>query len=201
MKIIAICGISGSGKTTIAKRMAQNYSDKIMDLSQDAYYKSYDEYTIQERKNINYDSPDAFDIKLLEKQLKELKEGKEIDYPIYSFSEYSRIGNKKMKPKELVVIDGMLVLHFKEIRELLDDSIFLDCEDNIALDRMLRRDVIERNRTEDEIIKRYKRDIKPMNELYVKPQKSYANKIITTNDNFDNTYKSIKIYLKEKDYI
>lgn len=201
MKIIAICGISGSGKTTIAKRISQNYSNKIVDLSQDAYYKSYDEYTIQERRNINYDSPNAFDIKLLEKQLKELKESKEIDYPIYSFSEYVRIGNKKIKPKELVVIDGMLILHFKEIRKLLDDSIFLDCEDNIALDRMLRRDVIERNRTKDEIIKRYKRDIKPMNELYVKPQRAYANKIITTNDNFDNTYKSIEIYLKEKEYI
>lgn len=201
MKIIAICGISGSGKTTIAKRISQNYSNKMVDLSQDAYYKSYDEYTIQERRNINYDSPNAFDIKLLEKQLKELKESKEIDYPIYSFSEYVRIGNKKIKPKELVVIDGMLILHFEEIRKLLDDSIFLDCEDNIALDRMLRRDVIERNRTKDEIIKRYKRDIKPMNELYVKPQRAYANKIITTNDNFDNTYKSIEIYLKEKEYI
>lgn len=95
----------------------------------------------------------------------------------------------------------MLILHFKEIRKLLDDSIFLDCEDNIALDRMLRRDAIERNRTKDEIIKRYKRDIKPMNELYVKPQRAYANKIITTNDNFNNTYKSIEIYLKEKEYI
>lgn len=125
MKIIAICGISGSGKTTIAKRISQNYSNKIVDLSQDAYYKSYDEYTIQERRGINYDSPEAFDIKLLEKQLKELKESKEIDYPIYSFSEYSRIGSKNIKPKELVVIDGMLILHFKEIRELLDDSIFL----------------------------------------------------------------------------
>lgn len=201
MKIVGICGISGSGKTTISKKLAQNYSNKIIDLSQDAYYKSFDDCTIDEKKEINYDHPNSFDIELLEKQLVELKLNKEIEYPIYSFSEYARIGKKKIKPKELVIIDGMLILHFKEIRKLLDDSIFLDCEDNIALDRMLRRDAIERNRTKDEIIKRYKRDIKPMNELYVKPQRAYANKIITTNDNFNNTYKSIEIYLKEKEYI
>ena len=201
MKIIAICGVSGSGKTTISQKLEESYSDKVLNLSQDAYYKPFNEFTIDERKKINYDEPDSFDIELLKKQISELKSSKEIEYPIYSFSEFTRTGNKRVKPKDLVIIDGMLMLHFKEIRDMLDDSIFLDCEDNTALDRMLKRDIVERDRTEDEVIDRFKKDIEPMNELYVKPQKNYANKIITTDCNFDDTYKKIEKYLKEKDYI
>lgn len=198
IEIIGICGGSASGKSTISQLLKSISKDRIEVISLDSYYKSYDELTLPEKRKINYDHPDAFDIKLLVEQLRMLKKGSEIDIPIYSFETYSRCKDTtKIKPKRFIILEGMLILHFKEIREVLTKSFFIDADEKTRLNRMVERDVRERGRTTDWIIYQYMRDIKPMHEEYVEPQKKIADYIIDGNNSINKNTEQIMNILIE----
>lgn len=202
VKIIGICGGSGSGKTTISEELKRKNNTNISLVSQDSYYKSYSEYTLEERKRINYDHPNAFDINLLEAQLKELKNGNEIESPIYSFENYTRQSDtNKISSNNIIILEGMLIFHYPQIRECLDDAIFLDANENTRLKRMVLRDEKERGRTKRQVIEQYIRDMKPMHEKYVEPLKKYADVSINSSGNLEKTVQEIRAYINRQPYI
>lgn len=202
IKLVGICGGSASGKTAITQRISLFNRNQVASISQDSYYKSYDELSLEEKKRVNYDHPDAFDIKLLTEHLQKLKKGSIINSPVYSFSKYSREKETIIvEPKKIIIIEGMLILHYPEIRSLLDDSIYIDATENTRLNRMILRDVKDRGRTVDGVIKQYTRDMKPMHDTFVEPLKQYANIIINGNLEEDEVYRNIISYLVQKGFL
>lgn len=194
-KIVAICGGSASGKTFIAEELCKRNPREILLISQDSYYRSFDELTVEEKKKTNYDHPDAFDIQLLIQNVIKLKNGECIENPVYSFSEYTRTGTIKTFPKKIILIEGMLALHYPELRNLIDKSVFIDCSERLRLKRMIERDIIERGRTLESVVEQYKRDMRPMHEKYVEPQKQYADIIIDGSNNKNTVYREIETFL------
>lgn len=195
-KIIVICGGSASGKTAVSQELCKRNPENTVLISQDEYYKTFNELTIEEKKLINYDHPDAYDIELLVKNLIKLKMGESIENPLYSFSEYARTGTKTIFEKPVIILEGMLVLHYPEIRAIIDKSIYLECPEQVRLQRMIQRDVAERGRTPEWVVKQYNRDMKPMNEKFVEPQKQYADIIVDGNKKMNIVYKSVESFLK-----
>lgn len=182
IKIIGICGGSASGKTAVSKKLEKNNPSKIVVISQDSYYNPYSELSLEERKNINYDHPNAFDIELLKEHLLQLKKGGIIQMPVYSFSEYTRLDKTiYIQPKDIIILEGMLISYYPEIRELLDKSFYIDATERTRLKRMVMRDVRERGRTVESVLEQYKRDMKPMYDQYVEPLKQFADIIIDGN--------------------
>ena len=198
ISIIGICGGSATGKSTISQLLKNTSRGRIEVISLDSYYKSYDELELSEKRKINYDHPDAFDVELLVRQLKMLKKGNEIDVPIYSFDKYCRSKNStKIKPKRFIILEGMLILHFREIREVLNKSFFIDVDETTQLNRIIERDVRERSRTSDWVLYQYIRDMRPMQEKYVVPQKNIADYVIDGNNNIYENAKQIINVLSE----
>lgn len=196
--LIGICGGSASGKTTIAQKLVTDNPNDVVLISQDMYYKPYDDLSIDEKKKVNYDHPDAFDIDLMVKHLIHLKNGLSINAPIYSFVEYTRMKESiKIEPKRVILLEGMLIFHYPEIRNLLDNSIYIESSENIRLKRMVSRDVLERGRTTDSVIEQYLRDMKPMHDRYVESLKQYADTLINGDFELDVVYNEFKEYLKE----
>lgn len=200
-KIIAICGGSASGKTFIAEELYKRNPREILLISQDSYYRSFDELTMEEKKKTNYDHPDAFDIQLLIQNVIKLKNGECIENPVYSFSEYTRTRTIKTFPKQIILIEGMLALHYPELRNLIDKSVFIDCSERLRLNRMIERDITERGRTLESVVEQYKRDMRPMHEKYVEPQKQYADVIIDGSSNKNAVYKEIETFLERSNIL
>lgn len=178
--IIAIAGGTGCGKSTFANKIVNALKDKSVSLiSTDNYYKDYSYLNFKERKNINYDHPNAIDIPLLVSVLKKLLNNQPIYEYIYNFSKNIRTKEKKIvKSSKVIIVEGILVLAIKEIRELADIKLFIKTDDDIRIIRRIIRDVKERNRTLESIIDKYLAIIKPMHELFVEPSTKYADIII-----------------------
>lgn len=198
-KIIAICGGSATGKTTLSNMLKQVYSENILVVSQDEYYKAFDTITFEEKKKINYDHPNSFDINLLIRNLIKLKNGENVESPIYSFSSYTRVGTKIDYPKPVIILEGMLVLHYPEIRKIIDKAIYLDSSENTRVHRMIERDISERNRTQEMVINQYNRDIKIMHNKYVETQKQYADVIINSDSDLYEVYNEVDNFIKNMD--
>lgn len=202
IKIIGICGGSASGKTSISKMISEKNKDIITLLSQDSYYKSYDELSFDQKKKINYDHPDAFDIDLLKQHLNDLKNNCIIECPIYSFNNYCREKETlRIISNNIILIEGMLILYYPEIRDLLDFSIYIDVNEHIRLKRMIFRDVNERGRTVSHVLKQYERDMKPMHDKFVELQKEYASIVINGNNIFDIVYNDVIEYIQSLDIL
>ena len=198
IKLIGICGGSASGKTAISQKLKKNNPETITIISQDSYYKPYNEYSMKERKNINFDHPDSFDMELLEEQLLQLKSGNIIQMPIYSFEKYTREDKTlSVCPNSIIVLEGMLILHYPKIRKLLDKSIYINTTKENMLKRMITRDVKERGRTVKGVIEQYRRDVEPMHDKFVEPLKKSADIIVNGNFEQDVVYKNITEYLEE----
>ena len=177
--IIGIAGGSGSGKTTLAQNLQKEFENDILLLSHDYYYKQHDELSFEERKELNYDHPDAFDTDLLIDHLKELKKGKSIAHPVYSFVNHNRENfTITVEPKKIIIVDGILIFENKELSQLMDIKIFVDTDSDIRFIRRLLRDVSERGRTIDSVITQYCNTVKPMHEQFVEPTKKYADVIV-----------------------
>ncbi len=180
MFIIGIAGGTGSGKTTVVKKLTERLpKGEVVVIPQDSYYKDSSNVPVEERQNINFDHPDAFEWPLLERHLRELREGKAIEQPIYSYLTCTRQKETiHIEPKEVVVIEGILTLVDKKLRAQMDLKIFVDADADDRLIRVIKRDIVERGRTTESVIERYQRVLKPMHEQFIEPCKRYADVIV-----------------------
>ena len=180
MTIIGIAGGTGSGKTTVVKRIAKALPPHCaVVIPLDSYYNDTTNTTPEERKAINFDHPDAFDWKLLAEHIKMLKEGKAVEQPTYSYIESNRQKETiHVEPKPVIIIEGIMALHYKRLRDMMDLKIFVDTDDDVRLIRNIRRDVVERGRTVDMVLDRYEKVLKPMHEQFIEPTKKFADLII-----------------------
>ena len=180
MTIIGIAGGTGSGKTTVVRKIAKAlpaHCATIIPL--DSYYNDTTGMTPDERAAINFDHPDAFDWKLLTEHIKMLKNGEAVEQPTYSYIESNRQKETiHVEPKPVIIIEGIMALHYKKLRDMMDLKIFVDTDDDVRLIRNIRRDVVERGRTVDMVLDRYEKVLKPMHEQFIEPTKKFADLII-----------------------
>lgn len=179
MYIISVGGGTGSGKTTVAQNIKKIIGDEICDiLPMDNYYRDMGHIPLDERRKYNYDHPDMIEHTLLLKHLKQLQENKAIELPDYDYSQYIRIGATKFAPKRVIIVEGIFALYYEELRKMYDLAIYVDTESDIRFIRRLERDIKERGRNIDSVIKQYTETVKPMHDAYVEPTKKYADIII-----------------------
>ncbi|MBO4935004.1 MAG: uridine kinase [Clostridia bacterium] len=179
MLIIGIAGGSGSGKSTIARRLVEEFGDKVTVLRHDDYYKAHHDITYEERTRINYDCPEAFDTDLMAEHLRLLREGRAVDCPVYDYTVHDRSDEvRRVEPNSVLIIDGILVLAEKQLRDLMDIKIFVDTDADVRIIRRIIRDVRDRRRTLESVVDQYLDTVKPMHEMYVEPSKKFADIII-----------------------
>jgi len=178
--IIGITGGTGSGKTTVARRIYESLKGvNVVVIQQDAYYIDLSHLPLEERKKINFDHPSAFDNDLLVEHLKKLIRGEEIEKPIYSFTDYTRMKEaEKISPQDIIILEGIMVLVEKRIRDLLDIKIYVDADEDERFIRRLVRDTKERGRSMESVIEQYLNVVKPMFLQFVEPSKRYADIVI-----------------------
>ncbi len=182
---IGITGGSGSGKTTIVNKIFSEVPEKsIAIIEQDAYYKDQSHLSFEERCKTNYDHPFAFDTDLLIEHIEQLKNGHAIEKPVYDYEVHNRKKETVLiEPKEIIIIEGLLVFYDERIRNLLDIKIFVDTDPDIRLIRRIIRDINERARTVDSVIAQYINTVRPAHEQFIEPTKKYADIIVTEGGN------------------
>lgn len=185
MLIIGIAGGTGSGKTTVVRKIIESLPPgEVVLLPQDSYYKDSSHVPVEERQNINFDHPDAFEWNLLSKHVSMLKEGKDIEQPTYSYLTCTRQPETiHIVPRDVVIIEGILALCDKKLRNLMDLKIFVDADSDERLIRVIQRDIVERGRTAEAVMERYTRVLKPMHQQFIEPTKRYADLIIPQGGN------------------
>lgn len=177
--IIGIAGGTGSGKTTIAKKIFQAFQKDAVILSHDFYYKPHEELSLDERRKLNYDHPDALDTELLVSHLAELKAGKSVMHPTYDFANHCRNAEwEKTESARLIIVEGILIFTDKRLCDVCDVKLFVDTDADVRFIRRLSRDVRNRGRTMDSVITQYLTTVKPMHEQFVEPSKAKADLII-----------------------
>jgi uridine kinase len=180
MLIIGIAGGSGSGKTTVVNRVVDNLPrDSVSIVSQDAYYWDKGHLSPEEKKKINFDHPDSIEWSLLIEQLDKLKEGYSIDMPTYTYVTCAR-GEKtvRVEPRDVVIVEGILILTNEELRKRFDIRIFVDADNDDRLMRIIQRDTMERGRSVQDVFKHYLAFVKPMHLQFIEPSKRYADVIV-----------------------
>ncbi|GAJ25381.1 uridine kinase [Liquorilactobacillus sucicola DSM 21376 = JCM 15457] len=178
--IIGVTGGSGSGKTTVSRAIFnQLHGYSLMMLQQDSYYNDQAEMSLAERNKVNYDHPDAFDTELLLSQLQDLLEWKSVAIPVYDYKTRTRSDKVFLQePREVIIIEGILVLHDPRLRDLMDIKVFVDTDDDIRIIRRIERDIKDRGRSLDSVITQYLQTVKPMYHQFIEPTKRYADIIV-----------------------
>lgn len=179
--IIGIAGGTGSGKTTVAKKISQHFKSKVIVIQHDSYYKDCSHLSAKERKKVNFDHPWALETNLLVKHLKQLSGGETIKKPMYCFKTHKRRTIQIIKPRPIIVVEGILIFTHPELRRLMDIKIFVDTDADIRFIRRLKRDIKERGRNPDSVIGQYLNTVRPMHSKFVEPAKRYADMIISGN--------------------
>ena len=203
--IIGIAGGTGSGKTTVVKKIVEALPpDHVAVVPLDSYYNDTTEMTEEERKNINFDHPDAFDWKLLQKQLNDLRHGRAIEQPTYSYILSNRLPETvHVEPRPVIIIEGIMTLIDKRLRDMMDLKIFVDTDSDERLIRNIQRDTIDRGRTVSMVVERYLNVLKPMHEQFIEPCKRFADVIVPqgghNNAAINMLAKFVKQQLKERD--
>lgn len=180
MLIIGIAGGTGSGKSTVVKKIIEKLPvNEVAVLSQDSYYKDNSHLPMEERQKINFDHPNSLEFDLLFRHLKKLKKGEIIPQPIYSYLTCTRAAETiPVHPKRVTIVEGILILCDKQLRELLDIKVFVHADADDRLIRVIKRDIVERGRSVDKVLERYDESVKPMHQQFIEPSKSYADIII-----------------------
>lgn len=178
--IIGIAGGTGSGKTTVVKKIVEALPPHhVAVVPPDSYYNDTTSMTEEERHAINFDHPDAFDWKLLTKQINELREGRAIEQPTYSYLKCNRLPETiHVEPKPVIIVEGIMTLINKKLRDIMDIRIFVDCDSDERLIRNIQRDTVERGRDVQTVLDRYLKVLKPMHEQFIEPTKRFAHIII-----------------------
>ena len=178
--VIGVAGGSGSGKTTVSRRIWEAVGqDRIAYIQHDNYYKDQSQLSPEERAQTNYDHPDSLETSLLIRHLRELRAGRPIDIPVYDFSVHSRSAHtQRINPAKVVLVEGILIYNEKDLRDLMDMRIFVDTDADIRFIRRLRRDLAERGRSLDSVVKQYLGTVRPMHMEFVEPSKRYADIIV-----------------------
>lgn len=185
--VVGIAGGTASGKTTVARKIHEALSpSRVAFLDQDSYYRDLSGMPLSERREVNFDHPDAFDQALLVSQLQALKAGQAVEKPVYDFVESTRTGRTvAVNPAQIILIEGILVLHMEAVRAELDVRIFVETEDDVRIIRRLTRDIKERGRDFDHVIHQYFRHVRPMHMAFVEPSKRWADIVVPHGGNND----------------
>lgn len=180
MLIIGICGGTGSGKTTVVNKILDILpADHVTIISQDSYYKDNSHISLEERKTINFDHPDSIEFDLLFNHIHELKQGKSIQKPIYSYITCTRDSKTiPVKSKEVILVEGILLFSDERIRNICNVKVFVDAPSDERLLRVIKRDIIERGRNVEQTLERYIDTVKPMHEQFIEPTKRFADIIV-----------------------
>ncbi len=178
--IIGIAGGTGSGKTTVARRIAEALPEaSVVFLDMDGYYRNFAHLPMDERRRINWDHPEAFDLDLFASHLQALSRGEPIDKPVYDFATHLRSSRtERITPADVIVVDGILLFADERIRALFDVKVFVDADPDIRLVRRIQRDMSERDRPLEEILEQYLTTVRPMHQQFVEPGKRYADIIL-----------------------
>lgn len=186
MLIIGIAGGTGSGKTTVVHQIMNELPQtEVGILSQDSYYKHNPHLSYEERSMINFDHPRAIDFDLLVQHLKDLKEGKTIEQPVYSFVTHNRTDDTIIThPRKVMLVEGILIFNNPDLRDLFDVKVFVHADSDERLIRRLKRDISERGRDMEEVLNRYQSTLKPMHQQFIEPTKAFAD-IIIPNDKYN----------------
>lgn len=185
MLIIGIAGGTGSGKTTVVRKIIERLpKGEVAVLPQDSYYRDSSHLPLEKRQEINFDHPNSIEFELLQEHLKQLKEGVAINQPIYSYLTCTRSEETiPVQPTEVVIIEGILALTQPELRELMDIKVFVDCDADDRLNRVIKRDIVERGRSVEKVLARYEDTLKPMHLQFIEPTKRYADIIVPQGGN------------------
>jgi uridine kinase len=186
MLIIGIAGGTGSGKTTVVHQIMNELPEtEVGVISQDSYYKDNNHLSFEERGLVNFDHPRAIDFELLVRHLTDLKAGKTIEQPVYSFVTHNRTDDTIMThPRKVMIVEGILILTHPELRDMFDVKIFVHADSDERLIRRLKRDIAERGRDMEEVLNRYQTTLKPMHQQFIEPTKTFAD-IIIPNDKYN----------------
>lgn len=177
--VIGVAGGSASGKSTIINKLRDFFGEDIAVVSHDSYYRAHDDMTYEERSLLNYDHPDSLESERMAEDVRRLIKGYAIDMPVYDFCIHNRSKEtERVEPKSVIIMEGILILENKELRDLMDIKVFVDTDADERLMRRMKRDMVERGRSFESIITQYSETVKPMHEEFVEPSKKYADVII-----------------------
>ncbi len=177
--VLGIAGGTASGKTTVARKIHEAFASRVAFIDQDSYYRPLDHLSLEERREVNFDHPDAFDSELLVAHVKALKAGKSVEKPVYDFVSSTRQASTlSVNSADLILIEGILVLHMDALRTEMDVRIFVETEDDVRIIRRLTRDIKERGRDFDHVIHQYFRHVRPMHMAFVEPSKRWADIVV-----------------------
>ena len=177
--VIGIAGGTGSGKTTITRRLIQAFGEEVSVVHHDNYYKAHHEMPYEERAKLNYDHPNAFDTDLMLRHIRQLKQGKSIQCPVYDYSIHDRTDKTVLiRPTRVIIVEGILIYESLELCKEMDIKIYVDTDADVRILRRIVRDVRDRGRSLDSVIDQYLNTVKPMHEQFVEPSKRRADVII-----------------------
>ena len=177
--VIGIAGGTSSGKTTITREIVRNLGSSVTVITHDSYYKAHHELSYDERVKLNYDHPNSYDTERFVEDLKVLKSGRPVECPVYDYTIYDRSEETEtVNPANVIIVEGIMIFHPEELRELMDIKVFVDADADIRILRRIVRDVKERGRSLDSVITQYLTTVKPMHDAFVEPSKRYADIII-----------------------
>ncbi len=177
--IIGIAGGTGSGKTTLTRKLQETFGPDVSVVYHDNYYKRHDGMTYAQRAALNYDHPDAFDTVLMVEHLRQLLDGRSVQCPVYDYTVHNRSDETiEVRPTKVMIVEGILIFENKSLRDLMDIKIFVDTDADVRILRRILRDVKERGRSLDSVISQYLTTVKPMHEQFVQPSRQYADIVV-----------------------
>ena len=201
--VLGVAGGSGSGKTYFARAIQENLGKNNCEIiSQDNFYIDQSDKFDRDGGSVNFDHPSSIDFKLLSEVLEKLKNGSKVELPIYDFSTHKRSRETvTVKPRPIIIVDGILILHAGQVRRLLDDTIFFDTPEDLRFERRLRRDIEERGRTREGVQAQFDGQVKPMHDQFVEPSKKHARLVVTEVSDYEKVLRKTLSNLAEKETV